>query len=405
MILSYGTGQVVVRHAVFWMFFFCSGVLWAQQPNAYPLGGGFLGTGSLEASASRVENYFYEADAGVAATGYRLRPTVGVRRGGNEFSVMLNGQLEYSGFDLPGSFDSYLDYDASGSMKWRPYTKHGFEVSGSFRRGHDQPGLVRTEAGAFGGEIDEWRDLRGGLQYRYGSPGSPASNELTLSVRDREYLTNRNDTRILNYSTGLFDYVLSYDYSPRTTLLFNVGYGVTDYTIDQFSNGFSRNGEEVAVRLGLSWLATARTSGRLLVGARSYSVEDRSRPSRESLAWRANVDWSPFDATTLQISTAQSTVESYRADTLYIDERGADLSWRQVWSTRLTSELRGGLGQSRFVGSGRRDDAFRATAAVNYLLRRDLTAFASIASRNRDSNQVGREYHAPEARIGLRWTP
>lgn len=379
----------------------------AQQARLYQLGGGFLGGGKVEASVVRRENYFYESSGGISATGYRVRPEVMVNRAGSIATLALDAFLEHSRYDLPGTLDEYMDYGTNGSLSWRPLTKHGFELSAGYLRGHDQPGLLRTEEGPQlnARDIDEWESTRLGLSYRYGSPSSLASNELSVGARSREYVSNRADTQLLNYDGVQLGYQLSYAYSPKTSVLFTVGHSSTNYEIGTLANGNSRDGNELAVRTGLRWVATGKTSGQILIGARSYSVDGRARPAREGFSWRANFDWSPLDTTTLRLSTSQSTTETFRNDTLFIDDRGLDASWRQVWSERFNTTLKAGYVNSDFVGTDRTDETFNLSAGASYLLLRTVNLFGEYVSQQRQSTRAGRDYTAPEARVGLRWTP
>lgn len=378
----------------------------ADQPRLYEVGGGFLAGGQLEAGGVYRENFFYESRGGESATGYRIHPSVSLIRNGSEFGLAFDAEVDHASFDLPGDLDSYLEYGGSGRLNWRPLTKHGFELSSAYTRGHDQPGLLRTEDGPeFGGEIDEWEQTRVGLNYRYGSPSSLASNDLSLGYRGREYVTNRDATQLLNYDAVQLGYGLAYAYSPKTSIVFNIGHSSTNYEVGTLPSGTRRDGNELTVRAGLRWVATGKTSGQVLVGARSYSVDGRGRPSREGFSWRANIDWAPLDTSTLRFSTSQSSSETFRGDTLFIDNHIYELSWRQVWTERLSTTLAGNYTDSEFVGSGRKDQTLNLSAGAAFVLMRTVSVFGEYYSRDRDSSLPNRDYDAPEVRVGLRWTP
>lgn len=380
----------------------------ADEARLYDIGGGFLAGAQLEAGAVYTNNYFYEANNGLSATGYRIQPEVSLQRRGSFVDASFGANLKQTSFDLPGSLDEYLDYGANGKLGWRPWAKQAFDLSGSFARGHDQPGLQRTETGGAllsSRDVDEWESSRVGLGYSYGSPSSSASNDLGVSFRKKEYVTNRADTQSLNYSGVSLSYLLTYAYSPRTALLFAVGHNSTDYEVSRLPSGNSRNGDELLLRTGLRWVASGKTSGSVLVGARSYSSEGRTKPSREGLSWRANVDWAASDTTTLRLTTSQNTTETFRFDTEYIDDRSVDLSWRQVWTQRLNTTLKAGYTNSEFVGTGRTDDIFDLSASAGYRLMRTVSLFGDYNYSKRESTEDPRAYTAPQISAGVRWTP
>ncbi|WP_158608458.1 outer membrane beta-barrel protein [Stagnimonas aquatica] len=379
----------------------------AQQPRLYQVGGGFLGGVTVEASAIQVENFFYEDSESVSANGYRVRPSASLTRTDSIGSLRLDGYGEYSDYDLRGSLDSNFDYGASARYDWRPLTKHSFDLAGGYQRGHDPAGLVRTEEGRplfDQGEVDEWDQTRLSLTYGYGSPSSLARNELSVGVRNREYVTNRDATRFLNYDTLQLGYLLSYAYSPKTAFLFVLNNNAIDYEIPVRASG-NRNLNELAVRTGVRWVATAKTSGDVQVGVRSVSLDGRARPSRQAFAWRANLEWVPTARSTLRLSTGESTSETYRNDTLYIDNKSYSLSWRQSWTSRLDTSVSTSYVESEFVGSGRKDETVNANLGIDYQVLTPLTLFADLSSRNRESTFNGLDYDAPQVRLGVRWTP
>lgn len=379
----------------------------AQQPRQYQIGGGFLGGVTVEAGAVQVENFFYEDAESVSATGYWVRPSATLSRTDSVGSLRLDGYGDYSDYDLRGSLDSNFDYGGNARYDWRPLTKHSFDLAGGYQRGHDPAGLVRTEEGSplfDQGEVDEWDQTRLSLTYGYGSPSSLARNELSIGVRNREYVTNRDATRFLNYDSQQLGYLLSYAYSPKTAFVFVVANNAIDYEIPVRSSG-NRNLNEFAMRTGVRWVATAKTSGDVQVGVRSVSLDGRARPSRQAFAWRANVEWVPTARSTLRFSTGESTSETYRNDTLYIDNSNYSLSWRQSWTSRFDTSVSASYIESEFVGSGRKDETLVTNIGLDYKVLAPLSLFGDFSSRNRQSTFNGLDYDAPQFRLGVRWTP
>lgn len=374
--------------------------------DRYQLGGGFEGGAKLEASAVSVDNYFYQDADAISANGYRIRPEASINRAGQSTQIAITGYAENSDFDLPGELDNYLDYGATGDFVWRPYQRHAFDFSAAFRRGHDPAGLQRTEQepNFSAGEMDRWNQTSSYVLYRYGSPDSLASNTLRAGRTQRKYQTNRDDTVFLDFTVRELQYELAYEYSPRTALLFNAEQRATDYARSTLSSVGNRNGNELTLTGGLRWVATAKTSGDFRIGVRNYSVDGRRQPSRQSLAYRASLRWNPSAVTAFKLGLGQSTTETFRADTFFIDERKLDLGWEQAWSTRFSTNAGLSYVNSEFVGSAREDKFISASIGFEYLLMRQLKVFGQYLSRNRDSSFRSLDYDAPESKLGLRWT-
>lgn len=379
---------------------------WSQARDKYDLGLGFLGGAAVEASVLQVSNYFYEPNNRVSATGYQLRPSVSVTRASSAGRFSLDADLEQSNYDLPGDLDHYLDYGLSGGYIWQPLVRHRFDLAGAFRHGHDPVGLQRTEGNPdfTKGKIDGWDLSDASLTYRYGASDSLGSNTITVGQTERSYTSNRDQTVFLDYTSKVIDYELAYEYSPKTALIFNVGQRATDYARPVLSSLGNRNGNELTVRVGLRWIATGKTSGELQVGVRDYSVDGRQRPARQSFAWKTNIAWVPSPVTEIRLTGGQTTSETFRTDTFFIDERSVGLNWQQTWSPRFTTNAGGRYSRSEFVGANRTDKFIRADIGFDYLLARKMTVFGQYLSRNRDSTLATREYDAPEARLGVRLT-
>jgi len=379
---------------------------WSQARDKYDLGLGFLGSAAVEASVAQANNYFYEPRDGVSATGYRLRPSVAVTRSSSAGRFTLDADLEQANYDLPGDLDHYLDYGVSANYVWQPLVRHRFDLGGAFRHGHDPIGLQRTEGNPdfTKGEIDRWDLSDASLGYRYGASDSLGSNTITIGQSERRYTSNRDQTVFLDYTSKVISYELAYEYSPKTALIFSAAQRATDYVRPVLSSLGNRNGNELTVRVGLRWIATGKTSGELQVGVRDYSVDGRQRPARQAFAWKANIAWVPKPITEVRLIAGQTTSETFRVDTFFIDERSVGLNWQQTWSARFTTNAGARYSRSEFVGANRTDKFIRAEVGFDYLLARKMSVFGQYLSRNRESNLPSREYDAPEAKLGVRLT-
>jgi hypothetical protein len=319
----------------------------------------------------------------------------------------LSAFAEHADFDLPGDLDHYVDYGADGGWKLSLFTHHSFELTGAYRHGHDPAGLQRTEAGQPDfeqGEIDQWDQDSARLTYRFGSPESLGSNTLRGGYVQRRYTTNREQTVFLDYRIRELGYELAYEYSPKTALLVMVQQRAVDYARPVISSIGNRNGNELTLRAGVRWVASGKTSGDIQLGVRDYSIDSRSRPSRQALSWKAEVFWDPLRTTRFKLATGRTTSETFRADTLFIDERRVELGWHQQWTSRFSTDASADYSNSDFVGSARRDDTVGGRFGGDVLLTRHLKLFGQYNTRNRNSTSPVLDYDAPEAKIGLRWT-
>jgi Putative beta-barrel porin 2 len=379
-------------------------VAWAQ--DRYDLGGGFLGAAAVETVYVHENNYFYETSNGISANGYSIKPTADIARTSSTVGFKANAALDHTEFDFPGNLDTWTDYNAGGELGWQAAERHNFNLSGTFRHGHDAAGLRRTEGVpdfSFG-NLDQWDASSGFLSYRYGSPGALGGSTLRVGAMDRHYLTNRAATVFLDYTTNYLDYELAYAYSPRTAVLLYAGQIGTNYARPSLFGLGDRNGNEFDVRTGLRWIATGKTSGEMQVGLRNYSLDGREQPSRQSTSFKVEINWEPTPIALIQLVAGNATNETYRSDTFYIEETSAGLSWRQQWTLRFSTQIAARYSFSNFVGAGRQDNFYGGDLGFDYRVMHHINAFGSFVMRSRQSNFVQRDYSAPEARLGIRWS-
>lgn len=399
----------VFSQAIIVMATACLSILPVQAaPRLHPFAGGFEGGVEVEAGGMHVQNFFYESGDGVDVLGYRARPSIVMARGGTEAQLQLGSYLESTNYDLPSPLRHHLDFGANAAFGWVPLSKHRFDLGTDFVHGHDQSGLVRSQSGdpdfSRSNEPDEWDNTKLNLGYRYGGPGALAVSAISLGHRQREYTNNRSRTRVLDFVTRTLGYELAYTYTPKTSFLFDVDHSATDYEVFSPVIG-SRNGDSISARVGLRWAATGKTSGDVRVGVRSYALDSRARPSSEALTWKINVDWAPTSLAQLKFAAGKAVSETFRDNALFIDTRTVDLSWRQKWSQRFSTQAGVAYVNSNFVGANRKDDNISANVGGDFLLLAGVAVFAGYSYRDRSSNEALRGFDHAEARFGVKWTP
>lgn len=393
------------------MFGMCPAIGLAQEgygltQDGYALGAGILGRASLEATAIQAENFFYDDQTRVSATGYQLKPDVSISRAGSISQIDLSGSLAQTRYDVPGELDESLDYSVEGNLRLQPLTRHRFDLAGKHTHGHDDAGLQRTTSSVSftSGVLDEWDQEDASLTYRFGAAEAVGSNTLRAAYVQRAYTTNRNSTRPLDFTGRELGYELAYEYSPKTAVVALAKYRETDFAQPVVNGLGNRNGNELTLRAGLRWFATAKTSGDVQLGVREYSIDSRSQRSIQTLSWQGDVSWKPTRASRFRLSTGRSTIETYFNQAYFVDERRVDLSWSQDWTSRFNTELLFNYSQNDFIGFDYEEERVVGRVAVQYLLLGGLRSFASYDIARREASAPGLDYDAPIFRAGLRWS-
>ncbi len=377
----------------------------AVAQSGISAGSGLDYNASLTGRGLTTDNYFYSnADADkVSAQGYSLQPRAASRYTQGVLQASLTADANFTQWDVPAKLGDIFDYGAAANMTLAPAYRHNFTLDAEYRRGHDAAGLVRTDTqnqpvqmGT--GKLDKWQDISAGLQYRFGGDGARANAQLSYSARDRNYLSNRDQTRSLDNQSDTANYTLFYNYSPKTAWLMGMDRIGTRFT--QRATATTRDAVEYRLLSGIRWQATAKTGGDVRFGYYSREPDDRSNPTG-GFAWQAEVQWKPRTGSNFELRTGRSSTASYRTDTRFNDDRSAAISWQQSWNSRISSRASYNYVQSRLIGTGINDKNHNAGLNIEYKALPALSIALDGFFLGRSSNQPLREYDALRAELGV----
>ncbi len=364
--------------------------------------GGGVWKPSLKISGLYTDN-FYNEDVGTqSAYGTLINPELGYTTEAGRISLNASVDGEYGTFDVPGSADDYLDAQVKSLLTWNAGTRNRFDLSGGLRHDHDDFGVDRTEDLTVRGvDLDRWNLASGGLRYRFGANGAAVNAELGVFGLKKHYITNRAATQVLDYDSVGADYVLSYHYSPKSSVL--IDFTRADVEFDTpIGTAENRDGVTYRARLGARWQATAKTSGDVRVGVRRRTFNDGTQ-ALEGLDWQASIQWAARPKTLFDLRTLRSEQESYSAGARVIDLKTVGLAWTQTFTARLRSILDLNTTRATFVGDNRRDDIYGSALGLDYRLRSYLLVQARAEYLMRDSSAgTAKEYDRINSYIGFR---
>lgn len=384
----------------------CSAAASAQEAGLFAedLVEGTRVTVSMETGASYTDNFFYtETDRREDGSGLLVRPGVALSRILPRFKFLADAGAEFGWFDLPGSVDDYGDYRFSLGSEWQSAARHRFSFVSRLREGHDPFGTERTEGTALENrDIDEWRDVRTDVTYRYGLPTDIYNIELRVIGQNKEYQNNRDVTQFLDHEKMTGELLAYYNLSGKTALFLDI-IGTRSYYETVASGAIDRGAEEWRYLLGTRWLATGKTSGTLGVGYIDRSPRDQSRDNLHAIDWRVSVTWSPQIVRSFTLQSGRNSQESYLNTVEYIDNRYVALDWTEHWTARLRTKATARYVASDFVGDPREDRSWGYGLETEYLLTPSLTLLGQASNGHRESDVFFAEYDRTYVYLGGRY--
>lgn len=380
---------------------------------------------AAESSAGQSAGAAGAAGAPPADTGLVLKLSLEYRHDGNLFSTAGNTESDFIRGMRPG-------------LEWRGrIRKHELSFSwdgdlanhARFHRedyfNHDLDALARLDLHRkvklnLGAELDFGTDARGGLTSRQTATGRPdrwrrhgigASVEVGRRIATAQFRlgVERGGVRYLNNDQSVRDVDEfgtelegAWHLSPRLSLLGQLGFANNDYQ----DPSVPLDSREYEALIGVEWEATAKTSGRVLIGNLWKDFDDPSRPGFVGRSWDVEVSWSPRTFSKLTAYASRDATESAfgGTGTAILDTFG--LKWRHALSERLFL-LAGAEFATSDLGGGRNEDRFSTDVGLTYTLTRWLDVSLSYEADRRQSEPGGADFgdRALLIRLDGRWKP
>lgn len=260
----------------------------------------------------------------------------------------------YARYNSARAYD-YNDTDVgvSASNIWS--TKLSSTVKADYTLGHDTANsYVGTNA------VETWNaPMLQGIVH-YGTPDARGQVEVEADYREQRYMSDPQTMRTydLNESRLLGRFI--YRVEPKTHALVELS-----HQHDIYPNYTASNGTQDRLTGGLQWDATAKTSGRLMLGVMTNQM-DAGGSSNSGLAWDVSVKYKARPTTTFSVDTSRSYAEWANTLHAYIVTTGGQLTWDQDWSYRVKSSASVLAYRDEYLGSGRLDNRHGVDLSVYY---------------------------------------
>ena len=272
--------------------------------------------------------------------------------------------------------DDYVDHvtraQADIAFSGRAFGRLGLD----FVKGHDPRGSTDRP---FSTRPDEYKVYSPNVTFAFGAPGAQGRAEVYYLYAQKRYENNRATTILSDRDTQEYGAALYVRVAPKTYVLGEVRQTDIDYrVVSPFS------GEERRYYAGVSWEATAATSGTLKIGRLRRSF-DFGSPSVTATSWEGNIAWAPRTYSRFDLFTYRQTNESTGLGKFILTEV-VGVNWNHDWNSYLMTGVTARYQKDEYQGFNRTDDTKSLGLRVGYKFRRWLTLGAEYTYATRDSN-------------------
>jgi hypothetical protein len=321
------------------------------------------------------DNLFYSSTNEKSSWLYVLSPGLrfDARDASKVFSVSYQSQY---GVYTSSRNDNYWDHNVAATFDTIMAPSLYGRLDYLFIHGHDPRGLTDRPVQ---GSPDKWELSQPGVTLAYGAPGARGRVEAYYSYAMRKYINNLDVTAVSNRDTPEYGAAFYWRVMPRTSVLVEARETNQNYWTSPLDS------REQRYYAGVTWEASAATSGTVKVGQLRKKFDQSGIPDYSGTSWEALITWAPRTYSQFNFYSARYPTESTGlGDFILSDATG--ILWTHNWTSYISTGVNARYQRDKYQGFDRNDDTASIGLRVGYKFRRWLTLGAEYTYTKRDSN-------------------
>ena len=236
------------------------------------------------------------------------------------------------------------------------------------------------------GEPAKYTTTNFGGVYTYGAKTALTQLELGANYEELRYQNSGDFNEDLERNTVPLRATAFYRVAPKTRLLLEGIYEDYDYI-----NNNASDGDRQALLAGVTWEATAKTTGTIKIGAEERSYDKSVYEDESGASWEAGVKWAPRTYSTFDLTSRQRFAPGDNGAGT-IDSQTTALTWNHHWLERLRSDVSYSYTDNDYKGTDQQEDIDIVGVGLTYEMRRWLDIGIGYKYATSDSNYPGSSY-------------
>jgi len=354
-----------------------------QGPRGWPIQEGVLLYPSVGLSFGRDDNLFLTNTNARSSNIYTLAPALKLQARSRASLLTLDVSSKSARYEQSRA-DDYTDYRLAGTGEFVFSSRMGLRLGAEYNKGHDPRGS--TDRGV-AGEPDQFRNSGVGGLFAFGGNDARGRFELEASSFDKRYTNNRSTTVASDRNTDSLTGRFFARFTEKTSFLFEARADELDYKL---SSSLLDSNERFYL-VGVTWDATAATSGTVKVGQIRKDFAASSRRDFSGSGWDASVQWAPLSYSKFNFATSKTFGESTGIGDFLLTKRYS-AAWTHEWNSRITTSASISRSDDDFVNGRRNDSTDSIGLKLNYKVQRWLTVGGEFSNAERDSSNSTLNY-------------
>ena len=348
-----------------------------DAPRGIALADGVAFYPAVELGVGRDDNLFVSNSNKKSSTFGTLRP-------GFKFQARSANAIYTVDFDAnstqyqDSSDDNFNDRNIRGSADFIVTSSMGFRLNGDYNRGHDPRGS--TDRG-FSSRPDVFINNGPSAIFAYGANDAAGRIELEGGTFRKSYENNFATTAASKRDTTNYAGRFFMRIAPKTSLLLEARNEKFDYA----SPTSLQDSKEQRLLVGVTWDATAATSGTVKAGRIKKDFSSPTLKDFSGTGWEAAIAWTPMTYSKFDFYTNKSFSESTGFGDFTLTKRyGA--AWTHAWNSRFSTIANISRADDEFATTSRNDSTDSLGLKVVYKLMRGVQVGGEYNYVDRDSS-------------------
>lgn len=352
---------------------------WAVEPQSIKLSEGLLFTPTLEVSERHDDNFRAVEDNEESSWITSVTPTFVLGAEGRKSAYQLSYSAVSDTFHSSHK-DNNTDHHVNADAGYEFDSRNRLKLNAGFHKIEDTASEDQNV------ENDKYTTSNVGGVYSFGAQTARNQIDFGANYQELRYQNSDHLNADKERDTTALNTILYHAVAPKTRALVEARH--TDY--DYVSNT-RLNSNNVALLAGLTWDATAKTTGTVKFGGEKKRFDDSSIDDESGGMWEVGVKWSPRTYSTFGLNTRRALDEGDNGASS-IESQSTTLSWDHEWMDRLSSTVSYTYSDQDYQDITRTDKIDTFGVGLTYEMRRWLDLGVGYKYSENDSDAVGESY-------------
>jgi len=345
---------------------------WALDPQSINVADGVTFTPTLEVS-ERYDDNFRAVETGEESTWITsITPTFKLAAEGRKSAYALTYSASSDIFHSSRSDDN-TDHNLTADAGYEFNARNRLLLNAGYRNVEETASLDQTV------ENDKYSTSDVGGLYTFGAETARTQVDFGANYQELRYQNSNGLNADKERDTTALKSTVYYSVAPKTRALVEARHTNYNYTTNNVLDS-----NNIALLGGVTWDATARTSGTVKIGGERKRFDDSSNDDNSGSLWEVGVTWMPRTYSTFDLSTRRALDEGDNGASA-IQAQSTSLSWKHEWVKRLTSNASFSYSDKEYQDINRDDKLSTLGLGLTYEMRRWLDVGVGYAYSENDS--------------------